>query len=144
MHIAHILKLWYCITLFIEISIGILVEVMELEATVKEMNWDLTIMNGKMTMRWNCFMLLLAQRTDCYQMLCCDMHFKWNELCDTYKFCEVLFDVILQHFVRSCCRSLVKIFDLFSEEWACEASPQPAHHVADLCTERVFERGWGT
>ena len=36
MHIAHI---------------GIPVEVMELEATVKEMNWDLTIMNGKMTMR---------------------------------------------------------------------------------------------
>ena len=30
-------------------SIG--VQVMELEATVKEMNWDLTIMNGKMTMR---------------------------------------------------------------------------------------------
>ena len=27
-------------------------QVMELEATVKEMNWDLTIMNGKMTMRW--------------------------------------------------------------------------------------------
>ena len=26
---------------------------MELEATVKEMNWDLTIMNGKMTMRWD-------------------------------------------------------------------------------------------
>ena len=26
-------------------------KVMELEATVKEMNWDLTIMNGKMTMR---------------------------------------------------------------------------------------------
>ena len=26
-------------------------QVMELEATVKEMNWDLTIMNGKMTMR---------------------------------------------------------------------------------------------
>ena len=26
-------------------------KVMELEATAKEMNWDLTIMNGKMTMR---------------------------------------------------------------------------------------------
>ena len=39
------------IILYIGSSYSIGVQVMELEATVKEMNWDLTIMNGKMTMR---------------------------------------------------------------------------------------------
>ena len=107
---------------------------MELEATVKEMNWDLIIMNGKMTMRWKILMLQKHQeQTDVLWYALLQM--KWALW---YKFCK-------KSIMRNCCHAVVlKFWVIFRKlgRWGQHLSC--SCHVEDMCTEWVFKRGWGT